>query len=45
MTRPAETVYHPDRDRAAAYDRLYREYRTLAEYFARENPVMHHLKA
>ena len=45
MTRPAETVYHPDRDRAAAYDRLYREYRTLAEYFARENPVMHHLKS
>ena len=43
MAKPAETVYEPRRDAAAAYDRLYREYRALAEYFARENPVMHHL--
>lgn len=43
MTRPPETVYRPDPERAAAYEALYREYRTLAEYFARENPVMHRL--
>ncbi len=44
MTQPAETVYRPDAARAAAYDSIYREYRTLAEYFARENPVMHRLR-
>lgn len=44
MTRPPETVYYPNPERAAAYDSLYREYRTLAEYFARENPVMHRLQ-
>ena len=44
MTAPAETVYRPDPARAAAYDALYREYRVLAEYFAKDNPVMHHLK-
>lgn len=44
MTRAPETVYHPDPKNAAAYEALYREYRTLAEYFARENPVMHRLR-
>lgn len=44
MTHPAETVYRPDSQHAAAYDRLYGEYRILAEYFAKENPVMHRLR-
>lgn len=44
MTRPAETAYYPDPCHAAAYDRLYREYRVLAEYFAKENLVMHRLR-
>lgn len=44
MTGAIETVYRPALERAAAYDRLYREYRTLAEYFARENLVMHRMK-
>lgn len=44
MTAPAEVVYEPDPVRAAAYDVLYRKYCILAEYFAKENPVMHYLK-
>lgn len=44
MTAPAETVYRPDAAAAAVYARLYAEYRKLAEYFARENPVMHRLR-
>lgn len=44
MTLPPETVYRPGRESAAAYEALYREYRTLAEYFAHENPIMHRLR-
>lgn len=44
MTRPPETVYRPNPAHTAAYQALYREYRTLAEYFARENTVMHRLR-
>lgn len=44
MTRPAESVYYPDAKRAAAYEPLYQEYRVLADYFARENLVMHRLR-
>ncbi|MCX5422764.1 ribulokinase [Streptomyces sp. NBC_00078] len=41
--RPA--VYQPDPERAAAYDRLYAEYRLLHEYFGRgANEVMHRLR-
>ncbi|MEV0734901.1 ribulokinase [Streptomyces sp. NPDC050549] len=41
--RPA--VYQPDPERAAAYDRLYAEYRLLHDYFGRgANEVMHHLR-
>ena len=41
--RPA--VYLPDPERAAAYDRLYAEYRVLHDYFGRgANEVMHRLR-
>ncbi|WP_405467929.1 ribulokinase [Streptomyces canus] len=41
--RPA--VYLPDPERAAAYDRLYAEYRLLHDYFGRgANEVMHRLR-
>ncbi|MEU0673794.1 ribulokinase [Streptomyces sp. NPDC006172] len=41
--RPA--VYQPDPERAAAYDRLYAEYRLLHDYFGRgANEVMHRLR-
>ena len=43
MTRAPETVYTPDSGRAAQYERLYRDYRALAEHFAKATPVMHHL--
>ena len=45
MTRPAETVYLPDENRAEQYDALYRKYCALAEHFAKETPVMHQLSA
>lgn len=44
MTCPPEIVYRPDPARAETYERLYREYRTLAEYFAVRNPVMQRLR-
>jgi L-ribulokinase len=38
-------VYQPDPERAAAYDRLYAEYRLLHDYFGRgTNDVMHRLR-
>jgi L-ribulokinase len=38
-------VYLPDPERAAAYDRLYEEYRLLHDYFGRGvNDVMHRLR-
>jgi L-ribulokinase len=41
--RPA--VHRPDPERAAAYDRLYAEYRLLHDYFGRgANEVMHRLR-
>ncbi len=46
MGRRIERAYLPDEERAAAYDRLYAEYRTLHDYFGRgENDVMHRLRA
>ncbi|MEU9166720.1 ribulokinase [Streptomyces sp. NPDC048420] len=39
-------VYLPDPERAAAYERLYAEYRVLHDYFGRgTNDVMHRLRA
>ena len=39
-------VYTPIPENAAAYDELFREYRTLHDYFGRgANEVMHRLKA
>ena len=46
MGRVDRAVYTPDPGRAAAYDELYAEYRTLHDYFGRgANDVMHRLKA
>lgn len=45
MTKPAEKIYIPNAERAACYESLYREYCALAEYFARESPVMHRLSS
>ena len=39
-------AYRPDPERAAAYDALYAEYRTLHDYFGRgANDVMQRLRA
>jgi L-ribulokinase len=46
MGRLARAAYTPDPARAAAYDRLYAEYRTLHDYFGRgANAVMHRLRS
>ncbi|WUH89556.1 ribulokinase [Streptomyces sp. NBC_00433] len=46
MGRIERAVYVPDPERAAAYDGLYAEYRTLHDYFGRGgNDVMHRLRA
>ncbi|MDO0931211.1 ribulokinase [Streptomyces sp. DG2A-72] len=45
MGKSDRGVYQPDPDRAAAYDRLYAEYRLLHDYFGRgTNEVMHRLR-
>ncbi|MEW2305548.1 ribulokinase [Streptomyces sp. NPDC006655] len=45
MGKADRGVYRPDPDRAAAYDRLYEEYRLLHDYFGRgANDVMHRLR-
>ncbi|MEU2776373.1 ribulokinase [Streptomyces sp. NPDC007162] len=45
MGKADRGVYRPDPDRAAAYDRLYQEYRLLHDYFGRgANDVMHRLR-
>ncbi|MGR6974157.1 ribulokinase [Streptomyces cynarae] len=45
MGKADRGVYQPDPDRAAAYDRLYEEYRLLHDYFGRgTNDVMHRLR-
>ena len=45
MGKVERGVYLPDPHRAAAYDRLYAEYRTLHDYFGRgANDVMHRLR-
>lgn len=43
MTKPAEKTYRPNAGQAARYEALYQEYRILAEYFAKESPLMHRL--
>jgi L-ribulokinase len=46
MARPGVRTYRPDRAASAVYDELYREYRTLHDYFGRgSNDVMKTLKA
>ncbi|MGV9355699.1 ribulokinase [Streptomyces misionensis] len=46
MGRRQENAYTPDPARAAAYDRLYAEYRLLHDHFGRGgNDVMHRLRA
>jgi L-ribulokinase len=46
MGRIQHAAYTPDPARAAAYARLYAEYRTLHDYFGRgANEVMHRLRA
>ncbi|WBO66180.1 ribulokinase [Streptomyces camelliae] len=45
MGKVERGVYLPDPDRAAAYERLYAEYRVLHDYFGRgTNDVMHRLR-
>ncbi|MFF0160477.1 ribulokinase [Streptomyces sp. NPDC005263] len=45
MGKADRGVYRPDAGRAAAYDRLYAEYRLLHDYFGRgANDVMHRLR-
>jgi len=45
MGKADRGVYQPDPERAAAYDRLYEEYRLLHDYFGRGvNDVMHRLR-
>ncbi|MFF6951143.1 ribulokinase [Streptomyces iakyrus] len=45
MGKARPGVYLPDPERAAAYDRLYAEYRLLHDYFGRgTNEVMHRLR-
>jgi len=45
MGKAHRGVYQPDPERAAAYDRLYDEYRLLHDYFGRgANEVMHRLR-
>ena len=45
MGRVREDAYTPDSDARAAYDRLYREYEILHDYFGRgTNEVMHRLR-
>lgn len=45
MGKVHRRVYLPDPQRAAAYERLYREYRVLHDYFGRgTNDVMHRLR-
>lgn len=46
MGKVRENVYHPIEENQRTYDTLYREYRTLHDYFGRgENDVMKRLKA
>ncbi|MEU6536693.1 ribulokinase [Streptomyces sp. NPDC047000] len=45
MGKVHRAVYEPDPDRAAAYDRLFAEYKLLHDYFGRgANEVMHRLR-
>jgi L-ribulokinase len=42
----SDTVYHPNPEASAVYDRLYAEYLRLHDYFGRgENDVMKRLRA
>lgn len=43
MACPTVKTYVPDAENHAIYSRLYAEYKTLHDYFGRENPVMERL--
>lgn len=43
MSSPAMKVYHPNAENAKAYQALYAEYKTLHDYFGKENLVMERL--
>ena len=46
MTRPGDTVFHPDTRDAETYDQLFAEYTQLHDYFGRGgSDVMHRLRA
>ena len=46
MAKRSDTVYRPIPENSAAYEKLYREYVTLCDYFGKgDNVVMSHLKA
>ena len=46
MGKIKDTVYRPVPENVAAYDRLFKEYKTLHDYFGRGgNDVMKRLKA
>ena len=46
MVRPPRAVYHPDKENVPVYDRLFKEYRTLHDFFGRdeESPMKQLLK-
>ena len=43
MSAPPVKVYHPIAENVSAYASLYREYKTLHDYFGKENSVMERL--
>ena len=43
MSCPAVKIYHPNAENAKAYQTLYAEYKTLHDYFGKENLVMERL--
>lgn len=45
MGQVDRAVYTPDDDRAAAYDELFAEYRSLHDHFGRDERTMHRLRA
>ncbi|MBQ7336602.1 MAG: ribulokinase [Clostridia bacterium] len=44
LSKPCSRTYLPDAQNAAVYDLLYREYKTLHDYFGKENAVMLRLR-
>lgn len=42
LSRPDKQIYHPIAENGPAYDKLYGIYKTLHDYFGRENPDLLH---